>query len=63
MAKKALLYLALIISCICFTYFYVASLIFFSHLPPAGQTVVVPFSFVMILVLLGILKLFSIIKI
>ena len=63
MAKKALLYLALIVSCICFTYFYVASLILINHLTPAGKTIVVPFSYVMILVVLGILKLFSIIKI
>ena len=59
LTKKALLYLALLVSCTCITYLYVASLIPLYHSTPAWHAVDLAFTTVMFLFVLGILKLFS----
>lgn len=59
LTQKTLLYLALLVSCACITYLYVASLIPLYYSTPAWQA----YTLVMGLFVLGILKLFSTFKI
>ena len=63
LAKKALLYLALLVSCICITYLYYVCLLPLYRSTPAWQAVALTFTTVMFLFVLGILKLFASFKI
>ena len=60
LAQKALLYLALLASCVGIAYLYAASLTPLYESTPTNQAVAVALSIVSFLLVLGILKLFSI---
>ena len=62
LVQKALLYLALFVTCVAVTYLYVASLTFLFLSTPSWQVVALAISILMFLFVLGILKLFSVLS-
>ena len=60
LVQKALLYLALFVTCVGVTYLYAAGLTFLFQSTPSWQVVAVAISILMFLFVLGILKLFSV---
>ena len=62
LVQKALLYLALFVTCVGVTYLYAVGLTFLFQSTPSWQVVAVAISILMFLFVLGILKLFSVLS-